>query len=53
MKKVTLNSEFDREPVKVMEGRGDVVEGGSSGDDTGSRVLDQWELMEGLERELQ
>lgn len=33
-----------------MEGRGDVVEVLVM---TGSRVRDQWELMEGLERELQ
>ncbi len=40
--------EFDWEPVELLENGGDVVKGGGSGDDTGCRVLDQLELMEGF-----
>ena len=40
-----------REPVEVLEDRGNVVACGSLCDDTGGRVLDQLEFMEGLVRE--
>lgn len=40
------DAELDREPVKLLEDGGDVVRGGSAGDDTGCRVLDQLEFME-------
>ena len=39
------NSEFDWEPVKLLEDGSDVVKGGGSGDDAGCRVLDQLKLM--------
>ena len=44
------NSEFDREPVKLLENGGDMVKGGGSGDDAGCRVLDQLKLMKGCVR---
>ncbi len=45
------DTEFDWEPVELLEDGGDVVKGGGSGDDTGCRVLDQLELMEGFVRD--
>ena len=46
-----INTEFNREPVELLQDRGDVMEGGGSGDDAGGSVLDQLELMEGFLRE--
>lgn len=37
--------------VDGLEDGGDVMERGSSGDDTGSRILDMLELVEGFVRE--
>lgn len=46
-----LYSKFNWEPMKVLEDGGDTMEGGSSADDIGSRVLDRLELMEGFVRD--
>ena len=46
-----VDAGFDREPVKLLKDRGDVINGGGSGDDAGSRVLDQLEFADGLEGE--
>ena len=46
-----IYTEFNREPVELLQDRGDVMEGGGSGDDAGGSVLDQLELMEGFLRE--
>ena len=37
-----VNVVFDREPVQLFEDRSDVFGGWGSGDNTGSRVLDQF-----------
>ena len=44
-----MDAGFDREPVKLMKDRSDVINGGGSGDDAGGRVLDQLEFTDGLE----
>ena len=36
-----LNAEVNREPMKLVQDRGDVVRGWGSGDDSCCRVLDQ------------
>ncbi len=36
----------DQEPVKRPNDRGDVINGGGSGDDAGGRVLDQMKFMD-------
>ena len=41
-----VNAEFDWEPVELLQNRGDVVDGGGSGDDSSCRVLDQLKFME-------
>ena len=43
-----FDSEFNREPVKLLENGGDMLRERGSGDDPGCRVLDQLELMEGF-----
>ena len=45
------NSEFDLEPVKLLEDEGDMVKRGGSGDDAGCRVLDQLKPMKGFVRD--
>lgn len=40
-----FNAGFDREPMKLLQGRSDVVNRGSSGDDTSGCVLDQLEFL--------
>lgn len=51
MKDFELNTLLNREPVKLLEDRGDMIKYRSFGDDAGSRILNQLELMEGLLRE--
>ena len=46
-----VDAGFDREPVKLLKDRGDVINGGGSGDDACGRVLDQLEFADGLEGE--
>ena len=41
-----INAGFDREPMELLQGWGDVFSKGSSGDDTSSCVLDQLGFME-------
>ena len=43
-----MDAGFDREPVKLLKDRSDVINGRGSGDASG-RVLDQLKLMDGLE----
>ncbi len=45
------DTEFDWEPVELLEDGDDVVKGRGSGNDSGCRVLDQLELMEGFVRD--
>jgi hypothetical protein len=46
-----MDAGFDREPVKLLKDRSDVINGGGSGDDVSGRVLDQLKLTDGLERD--
>ena len=46
-----MDAGFDREPVKLLKDRSEVINGGGSGDDAGGRVLDQLEFSDGLEGE--
>ena len=39
-------AEFDWEPVELLQNKGDVVNGGGSGDDPSCRVLNQLKFME-------
>ena len=49
MKKyLECHSESDRDPVKLLEDRGDMVKRRGSGNDAGCRVLDQLKLMKGF-----
>lgn len=41
-----VDSDFDREPVKLLEDGADLVKGGGSGNTTSCRVLDQLELVD-------
>ena len=41
-----VNAVFDGKPMELVKNRGDVTDGRGSGDDTGSSILDQLELME-------
>ena len=41
-----INAGFDREPMELLQGRNDLFSRGSSGDDTGSCVLDHLEFIE-------
>lgn len=46
-----IDAVFAREPMKLLLDRSYVINSGGSGDDVSSRVLDQVQFMEGLERE--
>lgn len=46
-----IDSKFDREPVKLLKNRSNVVRSGDFTDNSGSRVLDQLELIERFMRE--
>ena len=37
---------FDGKPMELIQNRGDVIDGGGSGDDTGSCILDQLQFPE-------
>ena len=43
---IEIDAEFDREPVELLQGWGDVFRKWSSGDDIRSCALDQLEFME-------
>lgn len=45
-----VDSDFDQEPVKLLEDGHDVVKGGGCGNTSSCRVLDQLELVEGFVR---
>ena len=43
-----MDSLFDRQPVKVLEDRGDVLSGTGAGEEAGGGVLDILQFVEGF-----
>lgn len=43
-----INTILDREPMKLLQNRSDVVDRRGPGDDTGSRILDTLKLVDGF-----
>lgn len=50
-KDFVVDLELNGEPVELLQNRSDVMDSRGSGDDGGSRILDQFKFMEGGQRE--